>query len=73
MIQVLQDFSKRELLQMFYFSYNQIDCFTVEGQKLVLTKLEEIQDAYTGKCGYGAIENEMMKQRIAGLKFTLGS
>lgn len=67
----MKDFSnlkKRELIIAFVMNLNMIDSVTPEGRVNIIENLEAIQDAYTGKRGYAALENEMMKQEIRKAK-----
>ncbi len=66
----LNSLTKKQLIQAFVVNLSMIqdDCFTPEGRIHVIAHMEKIQDAYTGKRGYGEIENEMMKRWIAKLK-----
>lgn len=58
-------FKKRELIMLFYMNLNMIGCMNDAGRMNVIENMELIQNAYTGKRGYAALENEMMKIEIS--------
>jgi hypothetical protein len=66
----LSSLTKKQIVSAFVYNLNMIEdgCFTTEGRINAIKNLENLRDAYTGKSGYGAIENQMMKVEIENLK-----
>jgi hypothetical protein len=66
----LTDLTKKQLIAAFTINLAMVqdNCFTEEGRKSAIEHMAKIQDAYTSKRGFGAIENEMMKQELKKLQ-----